>query len=1192
LDDIVGKCEEKIKLDAKFRLLLQNNGPVTSSWKFTVTILNLLYNLRREVEEAERNQSEEERSIEVLSLQTQLDVQKIVELLVGFGLLPYLLPGIGVPEKIRKKNYLASELFLGDDKRLPHLIQFHRLAQVLEVLLEVSTHPSLNSLIVPKHAADILACLLQICKSPIAKPPPPAIDIAPPKPGALTEMEYEYVMGIRDRMEFAMKIFIDSLQKSLFINSLFLIGATEKPKWVRTVCNEILYDVLLSPNGLILISSTLLTESSTENLWKVARVISNLMRGALILSSRGNNTQVHVQRMTAICSQCVRMIVCPYSQSQNTSVSWSHEQKEAESVCTSSASSTFSNKSNFRSSSMENNEEFSLSTVTATTKNTNNNATSNLGKDTKKECSDPPYNLSNEVSRVGIFCSVVLMDIDCNIVRQLIWNCLFDPVLQLNSLGSVQVNEIPLRKKTPARDDGNEEESDSVNGNHTQQHDTSSTSLDIEKVITACDIAEGLLSLLIPTGVSLPLLSFQPVWSLLFQVFVACTNYLERKVQEYSLAQLAQKLRNKLENIFISLFEVVSSGLGDSLDLAAYAERDDGKAKKTPSNFSNNINPTSKNQVTPSQIMTNLSESKSNSSRLDSVCKFCIHLLLNESESGNVQVHKFQLQADSSYSREASNVKIVLIAGSTLNSSSPRERECITDENESRFRFSTCELLEEQCSILCTHIFKHERLVKITSQLFRQLLAYENARNETKKEEIGNSSRMKKVSSSHPLSTLEIKDPHASKERTAEKEIRPTGDHKITGDQKRVVQSQSQVLTQLELEGNQILPDEKTQRVDYYAKFVTLKLLSDLGEDETVVEECVKKEDYKEALKLVEVIMKKLTSELECSLNSGEDYEFIQSISFALGILGIVVETAGTMEPDGQPTSTSSLSATKGLSKGPKVKRSHYTSPCDSDDEYDEASNEDEKGTSAIQDSTEFWKELKIFIPHLRILEKSGHPGLVSAGIPVMAQNILRSIETQGLCGSSKEPLTRKSEYERALEDAGNPMPPIKGHGLLQLRRLIEKGDVETLRNERNLVQIFEKELINEDSYVYLMAIQGLAAVGLKFHKLVIPILVQEYDFINPESDSNGCRRGKMYRSMTVDERIECRMKIGEVLVKIIQKLGEIAPAYRVPLTNLYFRVLRDDDPLIRTSALSNLAELCHLLKFSLGSVLTEVSPR
>jgi hypothetical protein len=154
---------------------------------------------------------------------------------------------------------------------------------------------------------------------------------------------------------------------------------------------------------------------------------------------------------------------------------------------------------------------------------------------------------------------------------------------------------------------------------------------------------------------------------------------------------------------------------------------------------------------------------------------------------------------------------------------------------------------------------------------------------------------------------------------------------------------------------------------------------------------------------------------------------------------------------------------------------------------------------------------------------------------------------------------------------------------------LIEARDAETLKNDTKLLQIFQTGLTNEDSYVYLMAIQGLASLGLKFHKIIIPLLIQEYHFINLKNE-DCTRSNKLYSGMMDNEKIECGLKIGEVLVKVIQQLGEIAPMYRVQLTNLFFRIVRHDEPMIRASALSNLGELCHLLKFSLAVVLTEVS--
>jgi hypothetical protein len=1171
LNDIIKKCETKVQLEEQFKSLLENNGPITSSWKFTVTILNALCRLKVAVEDAERTQPEEQRSIEVLSLQAQFDVQKCVELVVGFGIVPYLLPGIGVPEKLRKKNYLASELFLGDDRRLPHLVQFHRLAQVTEVVLDLVSNPSFNSLIVPKHASDVLGSLLQICKSPLAKPDMGEFASSgtsrPPRDGALTLIEYNYIVNIRERLEILMNNFLRALPKSMLVNSLFIIGATKKPKWVRNVCNELVAEqVLLSPNGLILISSTLLSESSASDVWQLARVISNLMRDALTWcknKSGDGEEDIFVEKMKDMCVQCVKMIVCTYPEHSV----YCNVLNPSSNTC-SSASVFDSNENNANANPSCNNDILNFANPCSS----------------KREV-DPSFAISLELSRIGLFCSIVLMDINCHIVRQLVWNPLFEPLLQLQNMGPSQTKSINRACKAA---DKNLDYIGVSEDNDNEHKDTSNAfSLDTEKIMICCGVAECLLSLVIPTGVSLPLESFQPVWSLFFQVFVACVSYLEKKVQEQSVAQLAHTLRNKLQNILISLLEVFSSGFGDKLDLASQPDHKASSYATQNNSYNQKIKTCSQSQNT---VMKPLPEE-----RAKTFCEFCINLILNENEVGDVGLYKLELRTASSSQEMGSEcVKIVRIGGNELTGFASG---CQNETDQDDGRNNIFELLSDECTVLCSEILRHERVASITSQLFCQLLSYGNERTEGVRNE--NSPRRKEKVLPSSSSTFEIKSSHTEEETRSNSirsssciketpctKIRDCGFSSCTSEEGSGRSSRSKELTQLEFEGNHLLPDEQAPS---FRKFVALKLLSDLGGDEAVVEECVKTEDYKEAFKLVEVIMKKLTSELECSTSSGQDYEFIQSISFALGILGTVVETAAVVPPAPDGQSTSSGYSHKSPGHKPKVNRnSNITSYEDSDDEVED---ELEKGTAALKDGTEFWNELKIFIPHLQILEESKHPGLRSAGIPVMASNIKVSIETQGCGVRNRVRAVKKTEYEKALEDTENPMLPIKGHGLLQLRRLIEKRDPETLKNEKKLVHIFEAELINEDSYVYLMAIQGLAAVGLKFHSLVIPLLIQEYDFINPaESDSNGSRRDNMYRAMTKDERTECRMKIGEVLVRIVQKLGQIAPVYRVPLTNLFFRVLRDDDPLIRASALSNLAELCHLLKFSLGVVLTEVS--
>lgn len=51
----------------------------------------------------------------------------------------------------------------------------------------------------------------------------------------------------------------------------------------------------------------------------------------------------------------------------------------------------------------------------------------------------------------------------------------------------------------------------------------------------------------------------------------------------------------------------------------------------------------------------------------------------------------------------------------------------------------------------------------------------------------------------------------------------------------------------------------------------------------------------------------------------------------------------------------------------------------------------------------------------------------------------------------------------------------------------------------------------------------------------------------------------------------------------------EITPSYKNRLLNTFMAGVRDDDHLVRASSLSNLAEICRLLHYSLGSIVAEI---
>lgn len=53
---------------------------------------------------------------------------------------------------------------------------------------------------------------------------------------------------------------------------------------------------------------------------------------------------------------------------------------------------------------------------------------------------------------------------------------------------------------------------------------------------------------------------------------------------------------------------------------------------------------------------------------------------------------------------------------------------------------------------------------------------------------------------------------------------------------------------------------------------------------------------------------------------------------------------------------------------------------------------------------------------------------------------------------------------------------------------------------------------------------------------------------------------------------------------------GEMAPKYKSLLLNTFLVGSKDDDHLVRASSLSNLGEVCSVLGYKLGTVVSEVS--
>ncbi|XP_046735251.1 transport and Golgi organization protein 6 homolog isoform X2 [Diprion similis] len=168
------------------------------------------------------------------------------------------------------------------------------------------------------------------------------------------------------------------------------------------------------------------------------------------------------------------------------------------------------------------------------------------------------------------------------------------------------------------------------------------------------------------------------------------------------------------------------------------------------------------------------------------------------------------------------------------------------------------------------------------------------------------------------------------------------------------------------------------------------------------------------------------------------------------------------------------------------------------------------------------------------------------------------------------------TEFDKAIRDLADPLLPVRAHGLMLLTKLVERSDRNVIAQKDIVLYLFQENLKHEDSFIYLSAINGLATLASVYPEKVIEVLVHE--FIDITSASKEC-------TISPDNRA----KIGEILVKVTRSLGELAPAYKNILINGFLCGTRDVDPLVRTSSLSCLGELCKVLGYRLGNIIVEV---
>ncbi|XP_008068236.2 transport and Golgi organization protein 6 homolog [Carlito syrichta] len=205
-------------------------------------------------------------------------------------------------------------------------------------------------------------------------------------------------------------------------------------------------------------------------------------------------------------------------------------------------------------------------------------------------------------------------------------------------------------------------------------------------------------------------------------------------------------------------------------------------------------------------------------------------------------------------------------------------------------------------------------------------------------------------------------------------------------------------------------------------------------------------------------------------------------------------------------------------------------------------------------------------------LEQQSHEQTPQTGLQPDAPFTPKGVSEPSTTTNQTSGSITTEQLQEVLLSAYDPQIPTRAAALRTLSRWIEQREAKALEMQEKLLKIFLENLEHEDTFVYLSAIQGVALLSDVYPEKILPDLLAQYD------------SGKDKHTP------ETRMKVGEVLMRIVRALGDMVSRYREPLIHTFLRGVRDPDGAHRASSLANLGELCQRLDFLLGSVVHEVT--
>ncbi|KAJ4478038.1 hypothetical protein J3R30DRAFT_3290326 [Lentinula aciculospora] len=158
--------------------------------------------------------------------------------------------------------------------------------------------------------------------------------------------------------------------------------------------------------------------------------------------------------------------------------------------------------------------------------------------------------------------------------------------------------------------------------------------------------------------------------------------------------------------------------------------------------------------------------------------------------------------------------------------------------------------------------------------------------------------------------------------------------------------------------------------------------------------------------------------------------------------------------------------------------------------------------------------------------------------------------------------------YQKALKLLQDPILPVRAHGLLLLRQLVDATSGPAKVDSAlipALLEIFIQSIHDDDSYIFLNAVQGLAALVDNYDRGILKRLVYDYT-----KSLDGLEAGNL-----TQQDVDTRVRLGEALSMVIRKCGEALGTTGNLIIPPLLRVARSPTTptTLRTSSLSLLAD-------------------